>query len=154
MRYTFRLDTDHFQFYLEDRAIAHDTSLLWSTPFVDGRLDALDGLLAIGTARWGHDTSVTIEYQHQRPPTDDVEGWDLVAEASLRTISGEVCLTTPEGDDALTTVIPIPAGWYRVRVYYGQLQSVTDELALHGADSYHLLIWPSEPSSPRMLWGD
>ena len=97
---------------------------------------------------------MTIEYQHERPPSDGVEGWDLVAEASLRTISGEICLTTPEGDDALAPVIPIPAGWYRVRVYYGQLQSVTDELAPHGADSYHLLIWPSEPSSPRILWGE
>ena len=51
MRYTFRLDADHFQFYFEDRAIAHDTSLLWSTSVVDGRLDVLDGLLAIGTVR-------------------------------------------------------------------------------------------------------
>jgi hypothetical protein len=51
MRYEFRLDTDHFQFYLEDLAIAHDTSLLWSAPVVDGQLDVLDGLLAIGTVR-------------------------------------------------------------------------------------------------------
>jgi hypothetical protein len=154
MGYTFRIDTDHFQFYLEDRAIAHDTSRLWNTPVVDGRLDVLDGLLAIGTARWGHDTSVTIEHQHERPPSDNLEGWDLVAEASLRTISGEVCLTTPEGDEALAPAIPISAGWYRVRVYYGQLQSVTDELAPQGGDHYQLLVWPSEPSSPCLVWGE
>ena len=154
MRYTFRLDTDHFQFYFEDRAIAHDTSLLWSTPVVDGRLDVLDGLLAIGTARWGRDTPVTVEYQYQPPASDDLESWDLVAEASLRTISGQVCLTAPEGDDALAPIIPIPAGWYRVRVYYGKLQSVTDELAPHGVDSYHLLIWSSEPSEARLLRGE
>ena len=154
MRYTFHLDADHFQFYFEDRAIAHDTSLLWNTPIVDGRLDVLDGLLAIGTARWGHDTSVTIEHQHERPPSDDLEGWDLIAEASLRTISGQVCLTTPEGDDSRAPAIPIPGGWYRVRVYYGQLQSMTDELAPDGADIYHLLIWPSEPSNPCVVHGE
>src|SRR6266536_6167238 len=114
MRYELRLDTDHFQFYLEDRAIAHDTSLLWTTPVVDGLLDVLDGLIAIGTARWGHDTPVTIEYQHQLPFGDDVDSWDVVAEASIRIISGELHLTTPEGDDAQAPTIPIPPGLYRV----------------------------------------
>jgi hypothetical protein len=154
MRYEFRLDTDHFQFYLEDRAIAHNTSLLWSAPVVDGRLDVLDGLLAIGTVRWGHDTPVTIEREHQLPIADDVDGWDVVAEASIRTISGKLRLTTPEGDDAQAPAISIPPGSYRVRVCYGQLHSVVDELAPHGADIYRLLIWPSEPSSPRMLKGE
>jgi hypothetical protein len=151
MRYELRLDTDHFQFYLEDRAIAHDTSQLWTAPVVDGRLDALDGLLAIGTARWGQDTPVIIEQQHQLPISDDLDNWDVVVEASIRTISGELCLTTPEGDDAQALAIPFPPGSYRVRVYYSQLQSVTDELAPHGVDSYRLLIWPSELSSPRIL---
>jgi hypothetical protein len=154
MHNTFRLNTDHFQFYLEDRAIAHDASLLWTSPIVDGRLDVLDGFIAIGTARWGRDTAVTIERQEQPPPADDVDSWDVVAEASIRTISGKVHLTTPEGDDAQAPAIPLPSGSYRVRVYYGQLQSVADELAPHGADTYRLLIWPSEPSGPRILKGE
>ena len=95
-----------------------------------------------------------IEREHQLPIADDVDGWDVVAEASIRTISGKLRLTTPEGDDAQAPAIPIPPGSYRVRVYYGQLHSVVDELAPHGADIYRLLIWPAEPSSPRMLKGE
>ena len=151
MHDTFRLDADHFQFYLEDRAIPHDTSLLWNTPLAGQRLDTLDGLLAIGIARWGQDTAVTIERGESSPATDNLDAWDCIIEASIRTISGQVHLTTPEGDDARAPVISIAPGWYRVRVYYGQLRSVVDELASHGADTYRLTIWPSDPSVPRIV---
>lgn len=151
MHNSFRLNADHFQFYLEDRTIAHDTSLLWSAAILDGRLDVLDGLLAIGTARYGQDTAVMIDRQEQPPPVADFDTWEVVIEASIRTISGELCLTTPEGDDSQAPTIPIPPGSYRVRIHYGQLHSVTDELAPHGADTYRLIIWPSEPSGSRIL---
>jgi len=151
MHDTFRLDADHFQFYLEDKAIPHDTGLLWNTPLADQRLDALDGLLAIGTARWCQDTAVMIERVESSPAMDNFEAWDCVIEASIRTISGRLHLTTPEGDDARAPVISIAPGWYRVRVSYGQLRSVVDELALDGADSYRLTMWPSDPSVPHIV---
>jgi hypothetical protein len=151
MHHTFRLNADHFQFYLEDRAIPHDTDLLWSTSLADQRLAVLDGLLAIGIARWGLDTAITIEQVEASPALDNLEAWDCVIEASIRTISGQLHLTTPEGDTARAPVILVAPGWYRVRVYYGQLRSVMDELAPHGADTYWLTMWPGDPSVPRIV---
>ena len=151
MHNSFRLNADHFQFYLEDCTIAHDTSLLWTAAFLDGQLDVLDGLIAIGIARYGQDTAVTIEHQELPPPTGDFEMWDVVAEASIRTVSGELRLTTPEGDDTQAPILPTLPGSYRVRIYYGHLYNIMDELAPHGPDTYRLIIWPSEPSEPQIL---
>lgn len=140
MHDTFQLDADHFQFYLEDLAIEHDTSLLWDAT-ADPLLQMQDGLIAIGTARWGLHTSVTIEV-HQQPPHEDGEAWEHMREARLRTISGHVHLTAPEVDHHTAPVIPLAPGIYNVRAFYGNLSSVQDELAPHGNDHYKLVLWP------------
>ena len=138
---TFQLHTDHFQFYLEDLGIEHDTSHLWHDR-TEHLLQSLDGLLAIGTARWGLNTSITIQIQHQAPQDTDLTIWEHIREAHLRTISGNLRLTTPEGDPHQAPVIPITPGIYMVRVYYGNMSAVSDELAPEGADHYKLIVWP------------
>ena len=145
MKYSFQLDTDHFQFYLEDLALEHDASLLWSD-LADPQLDSLDGLLAIATMRWGLDTAVTIELQQSVPDDTDAEIWDLIRNAYIRTVSGKLHVTTPEGQVSQAPFISIMPGIYNVRVYYGGFNSVLDELALQGEDKYKLTLWPQ--SSP------
>ena len=151
MIHIFLLHTDHFQFYLEDLSIAHDTSGLWLTPLVDHRLDILDGLLAIGIGRWGLNTTITIELDEQLPTEADIDAWDCVLEASIRTVSGQLSLTTPEGHPETAPTFPIMPGWYRTRIYYGQLEDITDELAENGPDLYRLIIWQQTPREPQIL---
>lgn len=139
--YSFQLNIDHFQFYLEDLAIDHDTSLLWNNQ-VDQQLDGLDGLLAIATARWGLDTAVSIELRQFAPDTTDENGQECIRDAFIRTISGSLHLTTPEGETSQARFISIMPGTYHVRVYFGNLDSVLDELASHGQDYYKLVLWP------------
>lgn len=87
MQYTFFIQADHWQFYLEDRTISHDTGDLWGCQ-ADSLLQALDGLLAVGTARWGKNTPVTVMVHQQRPPDCEDCVCETVREGTLRTISG------------------------------------------------------------------
>src|SRR5262245_20233435 len=87
---------DHYQFYLEDSAIPHDTSQLWRpSPYAD-RLDVLPGLIAVATARYGGDVPVEVTVLAGEPEAERLDGWDHVAECSLRVESQRVWLTSPD----------------------------------------------------------
>ncbi len=151
MQQRFSIDTDHFQFYLEDISMVHDTNVLWDNAIGNQQLAVLGGLVAIATARWGQNTSVILELRQQPPATSDDTQWEQIAEASIETISGMLSLTTPEGDVHQAPQIAVVPGSYRVRVYYGNLSSVQDELAPQGADVYQLTIWPDRLVHPSLL---
>jgi hypothetical protein len=153
MQHYFLIDADHFQFYLEDISIDHDTSILWDEDELLGNppLAVLDGLLAIGTVRWGQQTKVGVELRQQPPTEIDETQWEQIAEASIMTRAGVLKLITPEGDDQLAPQIEVSPGTYRVRIYYGNLSSVQDELAPQGDDTYYLVLWFDSYVPPRIL---
>ena len=78
--------------------------------------------------------------------------WDHIAECSLELPSGQLELhECTGGSRGVLSVVP---GSYRVRAYFGRLDSLSED-GLSGEDHYRVALWPG-PSSPlRVLkrWG-
>ena len=120
MRYDFTIQTDHFQFYLEDQDSQTDTSMLWVEQAISDHLAVAPDLIGVGTARYGGPTRIVIEIEQSRP-TESFDAWDRVAECSINIHSGQMIIHAPEADPSDAESISLPAGAYGAMVYYGNL---------------------------------
>ncbi len=146
--YRYELFADYFQFYLQDEAADGDLSDAWTDEAVARMLAVGDGAVGVGTAR-NMDVPVTLELLDAEPPAD-LAGWDHATECSLQ-IRGDKLLIagcTDYRPDAAR--IPVAPGSYRVRVYYGGLDTLSED-GLEGEDRYHLQLWPADAIAPRVL---
>ena len=141
MQYDFVIPADHFQFYLEDENCQADTSEIWSKQTSDAMLAVAPCLIAVGIGRYGGGVAVTVEVQSARP-TDPFASWDQVVECSIDILSGHIVITSPEGNYTEAPRIIVPPGTYRALVYYGNLDSISDENQLYGEDHYRIVLWP------------
>lgn len=155
-QYHFDLFADYFQFYLQDEQAQPSTDEnIWAGHAVDDKLAAEPGIVNIGTVR-NMDVPVTVEITDS-PPSDDFDAWDHVTEATLDVPSGCIVIAgcTDYFPDAAR--ISVPAGRYRLRAYYGALDSVDEETGLDGDDHYRVVLWTDiEEITPRVLkrWVD
>jgi len=78
------------------------------------------------------------------PPTLAFENWDHVAEASIELPSGR--LEIHECTGGSIDVLPVAPGTYRVRAYFGGLDTLSDD-GLDGDDQYSIFLWPA-PFAP------
>jgi hypothetical protein len=151
MQYQLTINADHFQFYLEDDTIEHNTALLWRQQAHADRLDVLPGLIAVETGRYGGDVPVVIEVRSS-PPTDTAfELWDHVVECAIEVRGSRLLLTSPDSFGPGSPEVALPPGTYRARVYYAHLDSVDDEMEMEGDDHYKIVLWPGAPVAPRVL---
>ena len=145
----FELFADYFQFYLQDEQSQGDLSNSWTEKAVSDMLAVAPGVIGVGTVR-NMDVPVEVEVLDSQP-NDDFDEWDHVTEASLDVPSGHIIIagcTDYLPDAARITVNP---GTYRVRIYYGALDSV-DELRLDGTDHYRLALWiDANKIKPKVL---
>ncbi len=149
--FSFTVNTDHHQFYLEDTSVDHDTGLLWQTLADTDRLDVLPGLIAVGTSRYAGDVTVVVEVQPIQLAERPSDLWDHIVECSIAVRSGQLTLTSPDFFGENVPVIAVHPGTYRVRVYYGSLDSAPPPLFLEGTDHYLIELWPDTAIEPRVL---
>lgn len=159
------LFADYFQFYIKDEAAVVDLSQIWSSEGAlqrwseeaaqrwneeaTSRLLAIaPGKIGIGTVR-NMDVPVVIEI-HDREPDEDFSHWDHVVEAALDVASGKIVVAgcTEYFPDAKR--IEIPSGSYRVRVSYGDLDTLSED-GLRGEDHYRVEIWPGSSTAVQVL---
>jgi len=131
--FAFVTNADHYQFYLEDESIDHDTSELWDAQPHADRLDVLPGFIAVGISQYGGDIPVVVEIHESQPQDEALEIWNHVVECSIEVHSGQLTLTNPEsfGAEDVPT-FSIAPGTYRARVYYGNLDSVSENNDMEG----------------------
>ena len=158
--YTFEVYADHSQFYVGDSAFDGDTAAdtFWNDEAFARRLAiAPPSLIGVSTDLYGT-VPVMIEVR-QTAPGDDTAGWDHVVEASLELPSGRLaidgCLDyRPEAsryamaEHETSPHISVSPGSYRVRVYYGNLDSIhevttPDGVAEVSDEHYRLVLWPA-----------
>jgi hypothetical protein len=149
-KYAFQLRADHFQFYLEDAEASTRVIELWKTSTADNLVEIGDGIVAIGTARYGGIIDVSLEIL-DGPAQDALEFWDHVVECSLNLPSGELILSAPESDLSKTPRVFVLPDQYRVRIYFGNLDTVQDEFAKTGLDTYRIVMWPGEFTAPQII---
>jgi hypothetical protein len=125
----------------------------WVDEVITHMIAARAGAVCIGTAR-RTDVPVTITTQDQ-PPTQDLDGWDHVTEATITTSGGLRIVGGSSDAPSSAPQLAVPAGSYRVRVHANGLDSLSpDSLSpdgLDGDDRYHLILWPAAPELPRVI---
>lgn len=141
--YRYEILADYHQFYLEDPSNPRADGPEWTEKTVADMLSVSPECVAIGTAR-AMDVPITVEI-HDATPKESYDDWDHVTEASLDVPSGRVSIGFWE-----TQSIDVPPGTYRVRVYYGGLDSL-DEMGLEGDDHYRIVFWRGKAIAPRVL---
>jgi hypothetical protein len=141
MKHKFSIFADYFQFYLEDENTETDTSVIWTEQTVNDLLAVSPGFVAIGTVR-NMEVPVEVEVIASEP-TENLEQWDHVTECSVSVSSKRLAIfgCTDYREDAVR--IEIKPGNYRVRVYYGDLDTLSLN-GLDGDDHYKIVIWPGE----------
>ena len=84
-------------------------------------------------------------------PKDNFEDWDYVIEANLHVPSGKITVAGPLEYMPETTCVDLQkSGYYRARVYYGKLYTVSED-GLEGDDHYQIILWPSEDRTLKVL---
>jgi len=150
MKQQFELFADYHLFYLQDEQSEKDLSNSWTEQAVSDMLAVAPGVIGVGTV-WNMDVPVEVEVLDSQP-NDNFNEWDHVTEASLEVPSGRIIIagcTDYLPDAARITVQP---GTYKVRIYYGALDSVDEELGLDGDDHYKVVLWlDANKIEPKVL---
>ena len=133
----FQIYADYHQFYLEDEASPHETGDIWTKETVGQMIGVSEKLIAIGTARY-ETVPVSVEF-YDREPVLELEKYSRINECSLEVTSNKLVLAgcTEYLPDAAR--IDAEPATYRVRVLYGNLETVKDDW--EGEDFYVLQLW-------------
>jgi hypothetical protein len=106
------------------------------------------GNIFVGTVR---NMTVPVDVEiHEAEPVDNLDSWDHVNECSIEIKSGRIAIAgcTDYYPDAPR--ITISPGIYRARIYYGDLEALSDD-GLEGDDHYQVILWPSVFKPPIVL---
>jgi hypothetical protein len=148
-KHEFELFADYFQFYLQDEEADGDLSDAWTPQATDDLLAVADGVIGVGTVR-NMDVPVILEIASSAPD-DDSSAWDHIAECSIHVPTGRLVIAGCTDYFADAARIDVEPGWYRARVYYGGLDTLSDD-GLDGDDRYRIALWPAAAASePRVV---
>lgn len=138
------LFADYFQFYIQDENVDGDLSDKWTTEAVELLLATTDGTIGVGTVR-NMDVPVTIKTFDIEPHVlnDDENVIGQINECDIEVSSGKVAIAgcTDYFPDAKR--IELKNGVYRARIYYGNLDTVSDD-GLDGEDFYEIHLWKTD----------
>jgi len=134
-----KIFADYFQFYLQDEPINTSLGDAWTDEGVKRMLVVAPGIVGVGTVR--NDTvPVSIEVLLEAP-APDFEAWDHVTECSLDVSSGKIVIAGCSDYFPTAKRIQVTPGVYRVRVSYGNLNSISAD-GFDGDDRYRVQLWP------------
>jgi hypothetical protein len=147
-RFEYTLFADYFQFYLQDESAEGDLSNSWTQEATDRLLAVAPGTIGVGTVR-DTNVSVVVEISDSEPGAD-LSAWDYVIECTVEVLSGRVVIAgcTDYFPDAAR--IELAPGPYRARIYYGDLNSLSED-GLDGDDHYRVVLWRAAPGPVQIL---
>src|SRR5688572_10494430 len=146
--YRYTLFADYFQFYLQDEKVDGNLSDAWTEQAVRDLLATAPGTIGVGTVR---DMDVPVEVELlQSAPSESFDRWDQVNECDIEIKSGTIVIAGCTDYFPEAARIKVEPGSYRARVYYGKLNSLTED-GLEGDDHYKAALWMSEPGGLHIL---
>lgn len=145
---------DYHQFYLQDELAETDTPNDWGEQLTTNLIAVDQAIVGISTAR-NKTVPVRIDLLATRPVGDDFDNWDHVAEASLEISSGQIVISGCSDYFPKAKRLSIEPGCYRVRAYYGGLNTLNWN-SLEGDDHYQVVLWPDgyKPIQILKRWSD
>jgi hypothetical protein len=146
---TLTVFADYQQFYLQDEQLEADLAEIWDERTSADMIATGPGVVGVCTARNYH-VPVTVQVLDSEPE-EDLGPWDHVAEASLEFPSGCLMVYGPTEWPNVTRT-EVEPGYYRVRVYYAGLETVSPN-GIDGKDFYQVVLWLADTYSrePRVL---
>jgi hypothetical protein len=148
-KFEFNLLADYFQFYVQDEDVEGDLSDCWTKEAVNRLLAVTEGTIGVGTVR-NMTVPVFIEVADGEPELSEADDWDQVNECDLMVRSGHIVVAgcTDYFPDAAR--IDVPPGSYRARLYYGNLNSQSEN-GLEGDDKYRIVLWRAASAPLKVL---
>jgi hypothetical protein len=148
VHYHFELFADYHQFYLQDESVEGDLSDGWTQEATDRLLALAPGTIGVGTVR---DMTVSVDIEvRDDEPKETWETWDQVNECSINIDSGRIVVAGCTDYFPKAARVLVPPGVYRARVFYGNLDSLSED-GLEGGDHYRVALWPGSPTLPLVL---
>ena len=141
------LFADSFQFYLQDEPADGDLSNSWTQQATERGLALAPGTIGIGTAR-NMTVPADIEVSDTRPVDDDWGQWDQVNECSIHVPTGRLVIAGCTDYFPEAARLSLPPGWYRARIYYGGLATVSED-GLEGEDHYRIVLWSAPEAEEK-----
>lgn len=140
------LFADYFQFYIQDEEVKGDLSESWTDEAVDILLATTPGTIGVGTVR-NMDVGVNLKIFETQPGflLDPENTIGQINECDIDIRSGKLVLAgcTDYFTDAKR--ISLEKGNYRARIYYGNLDKISDD-GLDGEDFYEIHLWKTDRS--------
>ncbi len=146
--YRYELFADYHQFYIQDEQVDGDLSESWTQQAIDILLALVPGMIGIGTAR-NMTVPVTAQVLKEQPQ-DDLGNWDQVNECSLEVTSGTIVIAGCTDYFPEAARISVAPGWYRARIFYGGLNTLSEN-GMEGEDHYKIVLWPDVETETRVL---
>ena len=134
----YEIFADHHQFYLWDHGRSPEPPIDYVQADGARRIKAAPFVVVVQPER-NMVVPVVLEITDAAPDTS-LEDWDHVAEASLDVPSG--LLEIHECTGGSIDIVSIEPGTYRVRAYFGGLDTLSAD-GLDGNDHYRLALWPA-----------
>ena len=147
-RYSFELFADYYQLYLQDEQVDGNLGDSWDQDAVDRLLALAPGTIGVGTVR-NMTVPVVVEV-HESEPSEDFDQWDHVNECSIEIESGKIVIAGCTDYFPGAAHIEVEPGCYRARIYYGQLDSLSED-GLDGDDHYKIVLWRAAYAEPVIL---
>ena len=145
---SFNIFTDFFQFYIQDELAPGINGESWTPEAMKISLAVEKNTVGIGTVR-NMDAPVGIEI-HEAVPKGNDNGWDHIVECGIDLPSGRLVIAGCSDYFPDAERIELPKGQYRVRVYYGGLNRVSED-GFDGDDHYLIKLWPSTDVSIKII---
>lgn len=148
------LFADYFQFYIEDDQVDLNVGSSWTVAAVDRLLAISKGSIAIGTVR-NMFVPVTIKIYDQEPAflPDEERIIDLINETDLEIYSGKIVVMGCADYFPDATRLETANGLYRARIYYGNLDKLSED-GLDGDDFYEVHLWRTEHPQETVIIKD
>lgn len=146
--YKFDLFADYFQFYLQDESAKGDLSASWTEEAVQRLLAIAPDTIGVGTVR-----NMTVPVQIEvtdAEPSETFDKYDHIVECSFNVPTGKIVVAGCTDYFPKAARIQVPPGCYRVRVFYGGLDTLRGN-GLEGDDFYKVILWPSSAEGIRIL---
>lgn len=146
--YDYNLFADYFQFYLQDETAEGDSSEAWTDEAFNDFVAVVPGMILIRTVR-NMDVPVRLEILESEPSVD-VDAWDHITECDIEVKSERLVIAGCTDYFAEAARIEVEPGHYRARIYYGDLDALSED-GLDGDDHYRIALWKSEPKGVRVV---
>ena len=140
--------THYHQFYLVDKdsSFKTDSENFWTKQALEDKLAIEEGIIGIGTECYGH-VKGELHILATATTIINLETFDHVVEGSIDIKSGILQLWPCRANEPVLEM-ELEKGWYRVRAYSSNLESVEFD---EGDDFYKLEMWKQERTDRTVL---